>query len=296
MQFRRLLRQSMIDTLNQLYENKNSWWYKIVEDKDAIILIRNNRLHVLVNGGLLLQISMGTGGNLVCKIHEEFLSLRSEKDPYIDITEKETAPPKRVEGLRGLEKHYRKVKQRIKIFAGSEKKAVQNIALRIRQIIDLEVGLEGEKKEDTTRKGAQRVDMTGITDDGVLVFFETKLFGNKEIRARQRPDVVGQLRKYEKLLEKYRQEILSGYEDQFKMYRKLKGSFFRQRIPKFETFKIYPKVRLIITGFDGSQAKFLLPVILNGIYKGMSWKEKTPDLIPVGSPSNIKENHLFQRI
>ena len=88
MQFKRHLRQSLIDKLNNLYENKDSWWHKIVEDKDAIILIRNNRLHVLVNGGLLLQISMGTNGNLVCKIHEEFLSLRSEKDPYIDITEK----------------------------------------------------------------------------------------------------------------------------------------------------------------------------------------------------------------
>ena len=296
MQFRRVLRQNLIDELNNLYKNKDSWWHKIVEDKEAMILIRNSRLHVLVNGGFLLQISMGASGNLVCKIHEDFLNLRNEKDPYIAITDDETTPPKRVEGLRGLEKHYQKVKQRIKIFTGSEKKAVQNIALSIKQIIDLEVGLEGEKKKNASRKGAQRVDMTGITDDGTLVFFEAKLFGNKEIRAKVRPDVVGQLRKYEKLLEKYQKEILNGYEDQFRMYRKLNGRFFRQRIPKFEKLQIYPKVRLIITEFDGSQKTFLEKEILKKIYDGMAWSHKTPDLISVGDPKNIKEYHLFKGI
>jgi len=54
--FKRALRYAFIDELNRLYNTKNSWWRKMADDKDAFILIRNNRVHVLVNGGLLLQI------------------------------------------------------------------------------------------------------------------------------------------------------------------------------------------------------------------------------------------------
>ena len=55
MKFKRNLKRKLIDKLNGLYEDRNSWWRKIVDDKDVFILIRNNRLHVLANGGLFLQ-------------------------------------------------------------------------------------------------------------------------------------------------------------------------------------------------------------------------------------------------
>ena len=54
MEFKRNLKRKLIDKLNGLYEDRNSWWRKIVDDKDVFILIRNNRLHVLANGGLFL--------------------------------------------------------------------------------------------------------------------------------------------------------------------------------------------------------------------------------------------------
>jgi hypothetical protein len=60
MDFKRVLRSNFIDELNRLYDVKNSWWRKMANDKDAFILIRNNRVHVLVNGGLLT----GVGSNL----------------------------------------------------------------------------------------------------------------------------------------------------------------------------------------------------------------------------------------
>jgi len=60
MDFKRVLKKNYnyIGELNRLYEDKNSWWRKMTDDEDAFILIRNNRVHVLVNGGLLLQVRM----------------------------------------------------------------------------------------------------------------------------------------------------------------------------------------------------------------------------------------------
>ena len=294
MEFKRNLKRKLIDKLNGLYEDRNSWWRKMVDDKDVFILIRNNRLHVLANGGLFLQVGVDSRGGLKCQTHEEFLSLRSEKNSYVQLTDNETAPIQRVEGLKGLAEHYPKVKRRIKLFSGREKQVVQDLALQFSQIIDLEIGLEGDKKEEASRKGAQRVDMAGISDNGELVFFEVKLFDNSEIRSKTKPKVVGQLKKYDRLLNKYRSQILEGYEEQFKMYSLLKGRFFKNRMPKTKRPELYSNVRLIVTDFDGSQKKFLLPDILKGVRKGMGWDEKIPDLIATGSHRNIRRELLFK--
>jgi len=297
MDFKRTLRKNFIDELNRLYEDENSWWYKIANDDEVFIYIRKNRVHVLVNGGLLMQIDF-VRGKLSCKVHEDFLSLRNPDNAYVKLEEDSIAPIQRVKGLKDLSKHYLKVKRRIKIFTLKEKQVVQNLGLKINDIIDLEVGLEGDKKEGASRKSAHRVDMAGITDKGTLVFFELKLFDNNEIRSKPNvePKVVKQLKKYDKLLKKFQGEILDGYEEQKKTYQKLKGRFFKSRLRRFEKLKLYPRVRLIITGFDGGQKKFLLPTIIEGIQNGMGWDENTPDLIVTGSHKNLKKVRLFKRI
>jgi len=101
MDFKRVLRNNFIDELNRLYDIKGSWWQKMVDDEDAFILIRNNRIHVLVNGGLLLQIRMDVRNKMICETHEEFLSLRSEKNPYVKLDKDSTEPIQRVRGLNG---------------------------------------------------------------------------------------------------------------------------------------------------------------------------------------------------
>jgi hypothetical protein len=298
MDFGRVLNQKFITELNRLHGDEHSWWHKMVEDDDVFILIRKNRVHVLVNGGLLLQVEYPRG-KLVCKTHEEFLSLRSKDNSYVTLHEDKTSQGTRIQGLKGLEEHYDKVKRRIKRFTGREKQVVQNLGLCIEEVIDLEVGLEGEKKKGASRKGAQRIDMAGISKDGNLVFFEVKLFDNSEIRSRGEPKVVGQLKKYEKLLSKYRRQILEGYKEQFETYKKLDGSFFErknEKIGAIETLDLHPKARLIITGFDDSQGKSLLPIIEGGIAKGIGWEDKTHDLIAAGNHKNIKKERLFKGI
>ncbi len=105
MDFKRVLRNNFIDELNRLYDIKGSWWQKMADDEDAFILIRNNRVHVLVNGGLLLQVRMAVRNKMICETHEEFLSLRSEKDPYVKLNKDSTEPIQRVQGLSDLSEH-----------------------------------------------------------------------------------------------------------------------------------------------------------------------------------------------
>ena len=292
MRFVRQLKQKFVDELNRLYADQESWWHKMVEDEKAFILVRNNRLHILVNGGLLLQVGVDGQGGLKCQVHEDFLSLRSETNRYIQLTENGT--PERVKGLKGLAEHYQKVKNRVKIFTGQEKQVVQNIGTKYKEIIDLEVGLEGESRSNASRKGAQRVDMVIVSENGTLVFFEVKLFDNPEIRSDETPQVVDQLKKYENLLQKFGTEIQNGYKDQFKVYEDLKGRFFIQKRLSKGELKVYPTVRLVITGFDGSQQKYLLPIIKEGINKGMGWESN--DLITVGNHQNIKMEMLLKGI
>ena len=294
MKFTRTLRPSFITSLNKLYDSEKSWWRTIVDDKDIFILIRNNEVRVQASGGLLLQINQDGQNNLICRMHEDYLSLRSEKNPYVTLEEMSTAPIKRVEGLKGFVKHYAKIKRRINIFTGKERQAVQYLANNIHQIVDIEIGFEGEFKENASKKSVPRIDMAAITDNGTLVFFEAKLFDNSEIRSKKTPRVVWQLQKYKKLLSQNGEDIIAGYKEQLNVYNQLRGSFFEQRARNLNEISHYPHARLIITGFDASQRDIMLPAVRKGIEKGLGWNEGSKDFIATGNFKKLtKSNRLF---
>ena len=160
--YERKLSNRLIQKLNEFYENERSWWHKIVEDRQTFILIRSNHLRVLVHGGLLLMVRMNRAGDIVCKTHEEYLSLRTEKDPYAILEEDRTQPFKTVQGLRGFEEHYSKIKRRIRRFVGNERHVCQELSLRMNRIVDKEVGLVKEAVGETTSKSAQAVLEIGV--------------------------------------------------------------------------------------------------------------------------------------
>jgi len=296
MKFTRTLKPEFIDTLNELYEDKNSWWRTIVDDKDVFILIRNNQIRAQVSGGLLLEINQNAQRKLICKMSDLFLSLHSGEVRYVKIDETTTAPTKRIEGLKGLVKHYEKVKARIKNFTGKEKQVVQYLASNIKQFVDFEVGFEGKVKEGGIKKSVPRIDMAAITDNGTLVFYEVKLFDNSEIRSKktETPKVVEQLKKYESLLKQYGEDIITGYKEQFHVYSQLKGNFFETRVRNFSKINLYPQARLVITGFDKPQHDIMLPVVREGIQKGYKWQNAKKDLIATGDHKNLtKSRRLF---
>ena len=294
MKFARTLKPGFINALNELYADRNSWWRTIADDNDIFVLIRNNELRVQASGGLLIHISQDAQSNITCKMHEDFLSLRSEINPYVTLDESTTTPIKRIEGLKGLAKHYPKVKRRIAIFTGKERQAVQYLANNVKQVVDIEIGFEGELKEDARKKSVPRIDMAAITNKGTLVFFEVKLFDNSEIRSQQTPRVVGQLKKYESLLSQYGKDIVDGYKEQLNIYSQLKGKFFKSRTRSFSRINLYPQARLIIAGFDASQRDIMLPPVREGIEKEYKWQNPQKDFIATGNPKNLtKSGRLF---
>lgn len=294
MKLTRSLSPKFIDALNVLYNDEKSWWRKIADDKDVFILIRNNELRVQANGGLLLQVNQDLQSNIICKIHEDFLSLRSEKNPYVVLEETTSCPIQRVEGLKGFVKHYSKIKRRINIFTGKERQAVQYLANNVPEIIDIEIGFEGELKPNASKKSVPRIDMAAITEKGTLVFFEAKLFGNSEIRSKKTPRVVDQLQRYQQLLLKKGNEIITAYQDQLNIYAQLKGQFFKNRLRKISNLSIHPHARLIVTDFDASQRDLMLPTVQKAIEKGTGWAKENKDFIATGDYKNLaKSNRLF---
>jgi len=294
--YRKKLEPQLIDCLNDLYEGKGSWWQTIVDDDQVFILVRDNHLRVLVHGGLLLMITIDSTGKIVCKTHEEYLSLRSEADPYVTISESQTAPPKRIEGLADFVRHYAQIKRRIKLFSGAERQQCQTMSRNIKEIVEKEVGLVLEKSKTNNQNKAQFVDLQAVSDDGKMVFVEVKLLSNSEIRSLKTPPVVNQLKKYEDIIKSHKRRIIDAYTEQCETYSQLKGAFFKKKLPNFSNNGIFPTVRLIITDFDGVQLKYLLPQIRENIEKGMGWEQNTNNLITVGNHSNINVGHIFKGI
>lgn len=293
MKFTRTLSLSCIETLNSAYDSEH-WWRRMVDDKDAFILIRNNMLHVQANGGLLMQISPNGKKQCVCRMHEDFLTLRSETDPYVTLEQATSNPIKRVEGLKGFATHYEKIKRRIRIFTGKEKQAVQYLASNIQEFVDIEIGFEGDLKEDCKRKGAPRIDMAAITNEGVLMFYEVKLSSNSEIISQRTPKVVDQLKKYEQFLAANKDEIIKSYMSQLDLYRQLEGEFFKRRERKIKKLSLHPHVRLIITGFNEAYKNLVLPHVRKKIEVGMGWSEGSNELIAIGNHKGlVKSNRLF---
>ena len=293
--YEKTLKREMINCLNDLYEEKGSWWQTIVDDDKVFILVRGNHLRVLVHGGLLSMITISTG-KIVCKTHEEYLNLRSEADPYVTISENKTGKPKRVEGLKDFVKHYNKIKRRIKQFVDKERQYCHTMSLNIKEIVEKEVGLVLEKNEAVAKNKAQFVDLQAVSDEGKMVFVEVKLFGNPEIRSMKIPSVVNQLRKYEGIIKSDKQKILKAYAEQCETYSKLNGAFFKKKLPDPSKIQIIPTVRLIITDFDGGQLKVLLPRIRENIEKGMGWETNSNNLIMIGNPDSVNAGHIFKGI
>ncbi len=100
------------------------------------------------------------------------------------------------------------------MFSGMEKQGVHAIAQSNENIVDVEIRLDATGL-DTKRK-QPRIDIAAFEQrsDGVeLVFWEAKLFANKELRAKEpaSPKVVGQINEYKQVLQKRETEVLSSY-------------------------------------------------------------------------------------
>lgn len=107
-----------------------------------------------------------------------------------------------------------KLKTAADLFSGMEKQGVHAIAQASDDIVDVEIRLDA--KDLDTERDQPRIDIAAFEQrsNGVeLVFWEAKLFANKEVRASgfAFPKVVGQINEYKKVLQARQNEVLYSY-------------------------------------------------------------------------------------
>jgi hypothetical protein len=169
----------------------------------------------------------------------------------------------RYEGSGTLEK----LKKAADLFSGEEKQGVHAIVLANENVIDVEVRLDA-KDLDTKRDGP-RIDVAALQrrseDIFELVFWEAKLFANKELRASDglEPKVIRQIEEYQKAIGARRCDIISAYSNVAKnlvaianmsnAMRKVGDSI--KDVAEGAELKIdsSPHVGVVIFGFDADQ-------------------------------------------
>lgn len=192
---------------------KPGWWRDVLADASLILGVRKEAFDVYWHGQSIFHANFD-GRRVNVDTHVKYL-LDPDLDDRIDLNEDGTFPvpvelaPMLTSYASGTLK---KLKKAADLFSGLEKQGVHAIAQFNENIVDVEITLDANGL-DTKRKHP-RIDIAAFeqqSDVVELVFWEAKLFANKELRASEpcQPKVVSQIKEYIQVLEKT--EVLPSY-------------------------------------------------------------------------------------
>ena len=207
---------------------------------------------------------------------------------------------------------YEYIKERAKLYASIEDIGVYNICKNGSFILnddyivlDVEVAFEKTIEEEPKgtieqieeadfqnkkRKNEQnRIDILLYNiKDRELLFVEAKHFTNKEIWSNNVPEVVEQVKRYNKEIEQRHPQILQVYKEYVNNINKIFKNELKKQLPIPE--KIYKHCGLIIFGFDGDQRDGKL----------IATKEKIESenikVYTIGNESKINVKNLYNYI
>jgi len=213
--FKRGLSAEFVRALMSIAESEQSWWRDVLEDTDLIIAVRNQYLNVYWQGQSIFKIDYH-GQRVIARAHPKYLlnpdlSKLVSLDPEAGTFERlpENAILKHYKGSASLNN----MKKAAALFSGAEKRGVHSIAIGNPNVIDVEVEINAEKIK--MERMLPRIDIAAFAQMGgavELVFWEAKLFTNKEIRSKGNvPRVVDQIEEYRTVVNKYREDILAAY-------------------------------------------------------------------------------------
>lgn len=190
---------------------KPGWWQDVLADASLIIGIRDEEFDVYWNGQSIFHADF-QGKRVNVNTHVKYL-LDPDRSDRVDLKEDGrfhvVASPMLASYAPGTLK---KLKTAADLFSGTEKQGVHAIAQANENIIDVEIRLDA-KGLDTKRK-QPRIDIAAFeqrSDVVEVVFWEAKLFVNKELRASGSAPVVSQIEEYKRVLEARQTEVLSSY-------------------------------------------------------------------------------------
>ncbi len=209
--FKRGLSPQFIGALGVLAKT-DCWWKDVLADPTLLIGIRDEALDVYWHGQALFCATYS--GSVRVNTHVKYLldPDRSDRVPLKEDGSMAVAEPmiKCYKDQETLEK----MKRAAGLFAGDEKRGVHAIALANKDVIDVEIQLDARAL--LLKRKEPRIDIAALekTENGIeLVFWEAKIFANKELRAKgdSKPDVVKQIEEYRKVLDHHRQSVISSY-------------------------------------------------------------------------------------
>ena len=265
--FSRGLQVEFVEALNELYDQPDSWWRSLVDDRGLFLAVRDNYVNVYWLGCSLLRLKPQAGG-VFGEVHYKYLLRpRLTTSEYIKVVDGRPEPLPTVEevftqSLAEIDA----LKTAAGPYAGAEKAGVHDVVLSNWNVVDIEIAF-ATGSNDETESSAPRVDFAALQRRNhhvEIVFFEAKDFTNRELRRRgdAAPEVIGQIETYSRLLCDRHHEIVDSY-------RRVCGNLLRLRglderhaerhemlkgIADGSTpLKVNVEPRLVVFGFDADQ-------------------------------------------
>ena len=204
--------EKFINSLNELYNDKSSFWHMMIDDKELFIAIRNEYLNVYYKGQSVCRLYYK---NIIRgATHKKYLGINepgyfySENGKFLDEKSK----------IKSLAEIIQ-LKVNINKYVGKEKdKSYTEIINYEKCILDVEIAfvrptvVKPHKKSEYEISSIDYVALEQDSDDEpILVFYEAKHLTNSEIRSRSEPKVIGQIKRYKQALKDHNDEIIRSY-------------------------------------------------------------------------------------
>jgi len=258
-QFKRGISQQFVDRLNAEYK-AGGWWKSIADDRELFIAIRKDYINVYLNGNSLLKLWQ-ENGELVGETHYKYLLAPESARPYIKVlggrAEIDVAASLFIGDLSDLAS----LKRSANVYTGDEKKGVHRIVMSNPNVVDVEIAF-GAENETSGSITANRIDFAALRQGASgleVVFYEAKLFANKELRAAgENVPVLEQLRRYEAFLHNEQAALIDSYRTVCGNLAALCGVNDRyapvlNTMRELSSLSILEDVRLVVFGFDADQ-------------------------------------------
>lgn len=227
-------RRGLPDAALRYLRTMPGWWRDVLDcryqdggiSRPLQIAVRDGYLNAYAEGQSVLKIGFDARRmdqvELRCEIHRKYVLGGKAGDGYLifdGLTVRgggENGQPLSYSGPEMLQLWV----EAARAYAGDEKKGVSAIAGAHPTVIDLEMALPADEPLVAGgKKAANRMDIVALEECGEtirLVFFEAKLFSNKELRARDgNAKVLRQLRGYRDYVAQpaRREQVCRGYEN-----------------------------------------------------------------------------------
>jgi hypothetical protein len=207
--FKRGLSEHFVGALAELAE-KPGWWQDVLADASLIIGIRDECFDVYWNGQSIFNANF-QGRTVNVNTHVKYL-LDPDSDERVELEGGHFRVKSRPLLASYATGTLGKLKRAADLFSGMEKQGVHAIVRANENIIDVEIRLDARDLD--SERNQPRIDIAAFEqrpDRVELVFWEAKLFANKELRAAGSAPVVKQIKEYQQVLEARQPEVLSSY-------------------------------------------------------------------------------------